>query len=193
MQLVFHLTCRIFFVIKMTLWKARFSRRLASPCPKFKITRTSAFSAAPVTGTMQPSTNSNGKDDSQVLSFGVTPWQVHQLLQSWQAVGLTLCFVKAGNTLDQRKTLALIFEQEIFRVNGHSLPYWKYFLSSFQHAWPDSSAESDFCLYTFVLYVFQVTQNVLPWQAEISLALLEPVLLQLCRCMRHNLCPLYNG
>lgn len=96
---------------------------------------------------------------------------------------------------EQRTTLAFTFEQETFllEVDGCSLHYWKYLLSSFQHAWPDGNSESDFCSYTVVLYTFQVTQNVLPWQAEISLLLLDPVLLQLCRGMRHNLSPLCNG
>lgn len=65
-------------------------------------------------------------------------------------------------------------------------------LSLFQHAWPDSSSESDFSLYTIVLYIFQVTQNVLPWQAEISLPLLDLALLQLFRGLRHNLFPFCN-
>lgn len=77
------------------------------------------------------------------------------------------------------------FEQFLFLC-------WKDLLSLFQHAWPDSSSDSDFSLYTIVLYIFQVTQNVFPWQAEISLPLLDLALLQLFRGSRHNLSPSCN-
>lgn len=68
-----------------------------------------------------------------------------------------------------------------------SIHFWKYLLSLFRHAWTDSSSESDFSLYTIVLYIFQMTQNVLLWQAEISLPLLDLALIQLFRGSRHNL------
>lgn len=102
MGIVFHLKSHIFLVRKRMLWKPRFSRRFASMCPRFQSTATPP--------------NTDSKAESWVLSVGVSPWHGHWFLPAWQAVRLTLCLVKAANTLDQRKALAFISEKEIFRV-----------------------------------------------------------------------------
>lgn len=129
--------------------KARFPGFPAlAPWSKFQSTTTLCVlsSSHPTSHTTPP--NINGKADLQLLSNGVAPWQIQWLLPACKAVSLTLYLVQAWNRLEQRKTLTLIFEQETFlaRVNGHSSHYWKYFLSSLHHAWPDNSSESYFCL-----------------------------------------------
>lgn len=50
-----------------------------------------------------------------------------------------------------------------------------------------------FFLYSVILYIFQVTQDLLPWQAEISLPQLDPESLQLHDSTWHNLFPLCGG
>lgn len=191
METVFLLESQIFIVIRRTLGKTTSSRRLASPWPMTQIPGHN--NPCPLSSSHHTSHWSASQHQWQDWLSGAT--------SQCKSMASTSCQINTVLGKDrehpgaQRQTLALIFEQQTFllRVTSHSLYYWKYLLFCFRCAWPDSSSESDFSLYTIVLYIFQVTQNVSPRQAEISLPLPEAALLQLCRGMRFNHSPLCDG